>query len=175
MKRNVFYGLFITGFFLCCLSLSADSIRVGQILYEKIYVRGESGKYQILFPDTGEVLEVNNTEIDSSSLVYSPPLERVDLLDKWENTPLQIKAKKEQQITAEQQQRFQQQEDELEAIREQKRIEQDKLDQKIREQQELEQQKLKEQQQKEKEAQERAVAEQRQEQMEAAMLLITIG
>lgn len=118
----------------------ADSIKVEGILYENIYVKSVDGGTQILFPETGEVRDISNAEMDSFSIVYSEPLDRVKIMEAWRNTPLQSKLRKERLANAEKLKRQKQHEEELEKVREQKNLEQGKLDKKIREQQEIKRQ-----------------------------------
>lgn len=86
--RNRFYLIAI----ILCLFFNfpshSDSIKVGETLYEGIYLQPLRGGYNILFSD-GKTLSLTSDQYDPTSIKFSPPLERVKLEAEFNNSPLQ--------------------------------------------------------------------------------------
>ena len=65
------------------LAASADSIRVGDKIYDDVYVTFAGGRYEIKLPDTGALITVP-VGTDAKLLSTSSPEERDKLLEEWE-------------------------------------------------------------------------------------------
>lgn len=76
------------------LSATADSIKVGDTLYENVYVAEGGSNYYVSIPEDGRVLNVPKSEVDPSTVVKTQDqVQRAALLEKWKeksrgrNTP----------------------------------------------------------------------------------------
>jgi len=100
MKRYTFRVSIIVSVLTAIFPCYADSIKVGDKLYEGVYLQTYSGGYNILFPD-GQTLNITRGQYDPTSLVFSPPLERLKLEEAWKNSPLQKRLVEEEKARKE--------------------------------------------------------------------------
>jgi len=69
------------------LSASADSIKVGDTLYENVYVAEGGSNYYVSIPEDGRVLNVPKSDVDPASVIKTADqAQRAALLEKWKET-----------------------------------------------------------------------------------------